>query len=380
MSLRKRGSVWWIDIATPSGERVRRSAKTGNKAQAQELHDKLRSEVWRLQKLGDRPRRLWQDAAVRWLREQLHKASLEDDKEKLRWLDRYLANRELESINRALIDAITEAKRPDGCSNGTVNRTLALIRAILRKCARDWEWLDRVPAVRLLKEPTRRIRFLNRHQARALLRELPPHLRDMATFTLATGLRAANVTGLSWEGQEGDRRAAQRHGAAGGAGAERQTSDPGVYLRRSAHQASQHSSLVQGTQACRYRGLSLARSAPHLGELARTGRNATLCVTGARGMGDREDGAALCAPGRGASGGVCRQYRKSRHNYGTTTGFPRHSPTATRWKIKNLMVARGGIEPPTRGFSDRCRKRSNLLDVIQFTRANCGIFWEVTVR
>jgi integrase len=199
MSLRKRGSVWWIDIATPSGERVRRSTETGNKAQAQELHDKLKSEVWRLQKLGCRPRRVWQDAAVRWLREQAHKASLEDDKEKLRWLDRFLANRELESINRALIDAVTEAKRADGCSNGTVNRTLALIRAILRKCARDWEWLDRAPAVRLLQEPTRRIRFLSHQQARVLLRELPSHLQDMATFTLATGLRAANVTGLAWE-------------------------------------------------------------------------------------------------------------------------------------------------------------------------------------
>src|ERR1700730_7008276 len=111
MSLRKRGSVCWIDIATPSGERVRRSTETGNRAQAQELHDKLKSEVWRLQKLGDRPRHIWQDAAVRWLGEQAHKASLDDDKEKLRWLDRHLANRELESINRALIDAITEAKR-----------------------------------------------------------------------------------------------------------------------------------------------------------------------------------------------------------------------------------------------------------------------------
>jgi hypothetical protein len=85
----------------------------------------------------------------------------------LHWLDRY----------RALIDAITEGKQADGCSNGTVNRVLALIRAILRKCARDWEWLDRAPAVRALKEPTRRIRILNRHQARMLLRELPPHLR-----------------------------------------------------------------------------------------------------------------------------------------------------------------------------------------------------------
>jgi len=109
MSLRKRGSVWWIDFVTPSGERVRRSAETGNKVQAQELHDKLKGEVWRLQKLGDRPRRIWQDAVVRWLREQAHKASIEDDKDKLRWLERYLANRELETINRGLIDAITEA-------------------------------------------------------------------------------------------------------------------------------------------------------------------------------------------------------------------------------------------------------------------------------
>lgn len=143
MSLRKRGSVWWIDIATPSGERIRRSTETGNKAQARELHDKLKSEVWRVHKLGDRPRRIWQDAAVRWLREQAHKASIEDDKTKLRWLDRHLAGRELESINRALIDAITEAKLAEGCSNGTVNRVLALVRAILRKCVREWEWLDR---------------------------------------------------------------------------------------------------------------------------------------------------------------------------------------------------------------------------------------------
>ena len=211
MSLRKRGNVWWIDIATPSGERIRRSTETGNQAQARELHDKLKSEVWRVHKLGDRPRRIWQDAAVRWLREQTHKASIEDDKTKLRWLDRHLAGRELESINRALIDAITEAKLAEGCSNGTVNRVLALVRAILRKCVREWEWLDRAPAVRLLREPTRRIRFLSRHQARALLRELPQHLRDMATFTLATGLRAANVTGLTWEQVDLSRKLAWIH-------------------------------------------------------------------------------------------------------------------------------------------------------------------------
>lgn len=199
MSLRKRGGTWWVDFIAPNGERIRRSTETENKRQAQELHDKLKSDVWRLQKLGERPRRIWEDAAVRWLREQAHKATLEEDKRMLRWLDRFLAGMELESINRELIDRITEAKLAEKCSNATVNRILALVRAILRRCHRDWEFLDRAPAVRLLKEPARRIRFLTPDQAAALLRELPEHLRDMAVFTLATGLRAANVMGLTWQ-------------------------------------------------------------------------------------------------------------------------------------------------------------------------------------
>jgi site-specific recombinase XerD len=127
---------------------------------------------------------------VRWLREQAHKASIEDDKDKLRWLERHLANRELETINRGLIDAITEAKRAERCSNATANRTLALVRAILRKCVRDWEWLDRAPAVRLLKEPSRRIRFLTRHQAIALLKAGV----DFATISQWLGHAGLNTT------------------------------------------------------------------------------------------------------------------------------------------------------------------------------------------
>lgn len=199
MSLRKRNEVWWIDFRTPNGERVRRSTETGDKRQAQELHDKLKREVWRLQKLGDRPRHIWQDAAVRWLREQAHKATHESDKAKLRWLDKHLAGLDIEEINRAVIDRIIAAKRSEGCTNATVNRVLALVRAILRRCAGEWEWMDRAPAVRLLKEPTRRIRFLTQTEVAILLKELPDHMRDAAVFALATGLRAANVMGLTWQ-------------------------------------------------------------------------------------------------------------------------------------------------------------------------------------
>ena len=32
-----------------------------------------------------------------------------------------------------------------------------------------------------------------------LIKELPSHLQDLAIFSLATGLRQSNVTGLEWE-------------------------------------------------------------------------------------------------------------------------------------------------------------------------------------
>ena len=63
----------------------------------------------------------------------------------------------------------------------------------------------------MLKEPTRRVRFLTREEAKRLLDELPPHLADMAAFSLATGLRRANVTGLQWTQLDLVRRVAWIH-------------------------------------------------------------------------------------------------------------------------------------------------------------------------
>lgn len=198
MSLSKRGGIWWIDFVSPSGQRVRRSTETANKALAQELHDQLKADSWRIAKLGEKPRRTWNEAVVRWLKESTHKATLDSDKGHLRWLDPYLGGKCLEDISRTLIDRITDARLAQGRRNATANRTLAVIRAILRRCVNEWEWLDRVPRIRMLKEPTRRVRFLSREEAQRLLSELPSHLADMAAFSLATGLRRANVTGLLW--------------------------------------------------------------------------------------------------------------------------------------------------------------------------------------
>jgi integrase len=145
------------------------------------------------------------------MKEAAHKATIESDKAHLRWLDRFLGGRRLDQISRGLVDRITDVRVAEGVSNATVNRTLEVVRAILRKCVNEWEWLDRAPRVRMLKEPTRRIRFITRAEAQRLLAELPAHLADMAAFTLATGLRRANVTGLQWTQVDLARRQAWIH-------------------------------------------------------------------------------------------------------------------------------------------------------------------------
>jgi integrase len=60
----------------------------------------------------------------------------------------------------------------------------------------------------MLKEPTGHIRFLTREEAGRLLAQLPVHLADMAAFSLATGLRAANVIGLEWSQIDEERKLA----------------------------------------------------------------------------------------------------------------------------------------------------------------------------
>lgn len=145
------------------------------------------------------------------MKESNHKTTIETYKAHLRWLDRFLGGKNLDDISRTLIDRIRDARLAEGVSNATVNRTLEVLRAILRRCVQEWEWLDKAPSVRMLKEPTRRVRFLTREEADKLLVVLPEHLRDMAAFSLATGLRRSNVTGLQWTQVELVRRLAWIH-------------------------------------------------------------------------------------------------------------------------------------------------------------------------
>lgn len=197
MALYKRGKAWWIAFSH-NGQRIQRSTGTSDKIAAQEYHDKLKADLWRRDKLDDKPVHYWQEAVIRWLTESQHKRSLKDDKKHLRWVDKYLRQYALHEITRDVVEEVALKKQEQGVSAATVNRMVAVIRAILRKAHFEWEWIEKVPQIRMRTENNSRIRWLTFQEAERLLNELPSHLRAMVAFTLATGLRASNVKQLQW--------------------------------------------------------------------------------------------------------------------------------------------------------------------------------------
>lgn len=208
MSLYKRGSTWWVDVTTASGQRVRCSTGASDKKAAKEYHDKLKAETWRVDKLGARPRRTWDEAALKFLREAEGRTTLRDYKRQVAFWTDHFRGVALDAISRQQVADVIEAhaKTP-----ATRNRYIACLRAILLKAAGAWEWIDRAPKLKTYQEPKQRIRWITPTEAERLLAALPDWVAAMARFALATGLRQGNVFRLEWKQVDLERRVAWIH-------------------------------------------------------------------------------------------------------------------------------------------------------------------------
>lgn len=142
--------------------------------------------------------RTWADASARWYRQGAGKAAFTRSEER-----RYLAMlsawdpRPLVTIDEGAISDLIDQRLAAGQGGRSLNRLLEIVRAVLR-AAVEWRWIPIAPTIRLLPRPPKRLRWLRRFEATLLLRELPPHLRAMAAFSLETGLRKRNVVELEW--------------------------------------------------------------------------------------------------------------------------------------------------------------------------------------
>ncbi len=194
MSIFKRGQVWHIHIETKH-HTIRQSAKTTSRKAAQELHDKIRADLWEQERLGVRLKYTFDQAAIRWLDEKEHKRSLMDDIAKIEFFKEKFAGMTLDEITRDQVATmLQEFKTP-----ATRNRYVALLRAIYRRARDVWEWVDRVPAFQTYTEANTRVAYMTPDQLITLLDALPETHRAPVKLAVATGLRRSNVYDLRWD-------------------------------------------------------------------------------------------------------------------------------------------------------------------------------------
>ncbi len=224
MSIKQRNGVYHCDFFTPSGKRIRQSLGTTDKRQAKELHDKLKAEMWRTEKLGEAPVKLFEEACLRWLNEKSHKRSLDSDKSKIGFFllhfravpigeitnDRIQAtlsemkNRSHRARWEKLRDRLMREGKPipeyksKPVAQSTIYSYQAFMRSLLRIAANEWGWLNSVPVVKAKSPRGRRIRWLTKDEARRLLDELPEHFRSVVIFALAM-VYAAPISSI-WNG------------------------------------------------------------------------------------------------------------------------------------------------------------------------------------
>ena len=157
---------------------------------------------------------------MRFVADHEHSASLETIKVHLRWLDSHLDGTELAGIDRTLIDKIAAIKRSehimvrtkDGLKvkPSTVNRVLeAGVRA---ECGPRLG-MDRSRAEGGDVGRADEAHTLDHAGAGEAAGggALPGHLAEMTLFSLETGLRRTNVTGLQWSQVDLSRKMAWIH-------------------------------------------------------------------------------------------------------------------------------------------------------------------------
>lgn len=178
-------SIWYIDLRRRGRGRIRRSAGTSDREQAQRQHDELAASLWHEQQTG----RQFTDALSAWLAAQDRSRS---ELSQLKQIRAKYRDRPLHDVTGESIADTFACLKPSTC-----NRLTTIIRSALN-LAEARGWIERAPKIARRKVRARSFRWLTKEEWAKLRAELPDHLRPMADFAIATGLRWANVAGLTW--------------------------------------------------------------------------------------------------------------------------------------------------------------------------------------
>lgn len=203
--LKRRAGIWHIDKRI-LGRRVCQSTGTDQLEEAERHLARVMEEIRQAQVYGVRPSRTFEQAAAKFVMENQHKRSIDDDVSHLKQLVPWLGGHPIDRIHLGTLQPWIDRRKKEGKAIGTINHGIKVVRHILNLAATDWvdehglTWLASPPKLKLLPDVAKRPPYpLNWDEQTLLFRELPDYLAEMALFAVNTGCRDQEVCNLLWD-------------------------------------------------------------------------------------------------------------------------------------------------------------------------------------
>jgi integrase len=200
----KRSGIWWTCIRH-NGKKIQKSLETSDKKLAQDIEAKIRTEIVEgsyFEKLVGR-NKTFGDMMDKFMAE--HAPTVSENTQRsyttsLKFLLPHFGDSNLISISPKMISRYKVLRKGDGVKPATVNRELAMLSKAFSLAAKEWEWLKDNPVSRVSKEKENnaRDRWLSKDEEKRLLDNSPEWIKQIIIFSLNTGLRLGELTGLEW--------------------------------------------------------------------------------------------------------------------------------------------------------------------------------------
>jgi integrase len=199
----KRGNIWHIDKQI-GGKRIQCSTETADLNQAEAVLAYYIEQERKSRIFGEPNQYRFVDAAKRYIKEETKK-SLDRDIQDLKAVMPFVGNLLLKQVHLGSLQPFIDKRKKASIKSSTVNRTLSVVRSVLRKAASAWRddnghpWLASVPEIPKLDWNDKRKPYpIDQAEQQLLMKHLSLEVGRIALWLINTGLRSQEFLNLRW--------------------------------------------------------------------------------------------------------------------------------------------------------------------------------------
>ena len=198
--LYKRGEIYHAYFSfIQNGERIqfRETTHTTDKAEAEEY---CLNRIQKFQNISKNKHTI-DEVFGRFFEEkgQYQKSPYNLQKRLLKFINFFGHSLQFDNLTPEHITNYINMRKIEGVKNSTINRELTDLTAIINKC-KIWKW--KIPDLKIsdfkLKTSAENIKYFTHEEVNKIIQASPPHLKDIVSFAVYTGLRKNNILSLCW--------------------------------------------------------------------------------------------------------------------------------------------------------------------------------------